>query len=148
MNTYPLSDEYMIFDEESKRYELTEKFVMNELGINLSARSKNATAVKRVLKLASMQVYRFIHEHSVYNELQDHIIATTAGGRRIIKEAMAEQLTYLTFGGDVSRVHDWEKRKMYIDDNAKAILYETLPEIGTTICYSGKFTILNGGKNA
>ena len=139
MNIYPLSDDYMIYDKTTSKYVLTEKYVSDQLGINLVARSKNEAAIKRVLKLASNQVYRFIHDHNINNNLQDYIIAKTESGRKIIMEAMAEQLTYLTFGGDVSRVHDWEKRSMYLDDNAKSVLYQTIPEIGTTICYTGRF---------
>jgi hypothetical protein len=134
----PYSDEYMIFNEETNHYELTEQCALKELGINLRERSKNDIAIKRFLRLASSQVYRFIHEHNTNNDYQDFIIATTESGRKIIKEAMQEQLIYLSMVGDISRIHDLQKRALYIDDNAKAVLYRTIPEIGTTICYTGR----------
>ena len=134
----PYSDEFMTFNEETKHYELTEQCALKELGINLRERSKNDVAIQRFLRLASSQVYRFIHEHNTDNDYQDHIIANTESGRKIIKEAMQEQLIYLSMVGDISRVHDLQKRALYIDDNAKAVLYRTIPEIGTTICYTGR----------
>ena len=137
--TLPYSDEHMIYDYDTHRYILTEKYVNEELGINLKNILKNEIAMKRALKQASNQVYRFIHSHNTAESFQDYIIAKTESGRKIIKEAMTEQLMYLTMGGDVSRVHDWEKRAMYLDDNAKDILMTTIPEIGTSICYTGRF---------
>lgn len=135
----PYSDEHMIYDYETHRYILTEKFALDELGINLKNILINDVAVKRALKQASNQVYRFIHSCNTAESLQDYIIAKTESGRKIIKEAMAEQLMYLTMGGDISRVHDWEKRAMYLDDNAKDVLMQTIPEIASSICYTGRF---------
>ncbi len=139
MVAYPYSDEHMIYDKETHQYVLTEKFAHEVLGINLKERTKNQTAINRFLRLASNQCYRFIHEHNTNNDFQDFIIAKTESGRKIIKEAMGEQLIYLTYGGDISRVHEWDKRAMYLDDNAKSVLMKTIPEIGTTICYTGTF---------
>lgn len=137
--TYPYSDEHMIYDYDTHHYILTEAFAMQELGINLSSILKSDTAVKRALKQASNHVYRFIHSHNTAEEFQDYIIAKTEMGRKIIKEAMAEQLTYLMMCGDASRVLDVEKRALYIDDNAKEILMRVIPEIATSICYTGRF---------
>lgn len=136
---HPYSDEHMIYDFETHHYVLTEAYAMQELGINLESVLKSDTAVKRALKQASNQVYRFIHSHNTAEGFQDYIIAKTESGRKIIKEAMAEQLTYLMMSGDASRVLDKEKRDLYIDDNAKEILMRTIPEIATSICYTGRF---------
>ena len=137
--TLPYSDEHMIYDFETHHYILTEGCVLQELGINLKAISKNDNAIKRVLKQASNQVYRFIHSHNTAEDFQDYIIAKTQNGRKLIKEAMLEQITYLLDVGDPSKILDMEKRGMYIDDNAKEILMRTIPEIATSICYTGRF---------
>lgn len=142
-NTYPLSDEYMIYNEQAKRYVLTEKDVLDNLGINLSARMKskngstNLNVINSLLNLASVHVYRFIHEHSINNSWQDCVIANTEKGRQIIKEAMEQQLVYVLTIGDLSRSTDSAKRAFWFDDTAKEILYQTIPEIGTSILYTG-----------
>ena len=136
---YPYADEYMIYDYETHRYILTEKCVLEELGINLAERSKNQVARANLLKLASAQVYRFIHEHNTANDFQDYVIAKTETGRKIIKEAMQHQLTYLMMVGDLSRSTDINKRMLWFDDNAKQTLYRPIPEIASSICYTGRF---------
>ena len=144
--TYPYSDDRMTYDYETHRYILTEKSVLEELGINLAERSKNEVARANLLKLASAQVYRFIHEHNVANDFQDYIIAKTESGRKIIKEAMQHQLTYLMMVGDLSRSADINKRALWFDDNAKQVLYRPIPEIATSVCYTGRFNcMLNFG---
>jgi hypothetical protein len=141
MTKLPYSDSYMIYNNSDHHYILTEKCALESLGINLKERTKNEVAIKRVLRLASTQVYGFIHEHNTNNDLQDFIIAKTESGRKIIREAMEEQLLYLTLGGDISRVHDWQKQAMFLDSSAKRVLYRTIPEIGTTVCYTGALPI-------
>ena len=143
-NIYPLSDEYMIYNEQLRRYILTEKDVLENLGIDLPARlrckngSSNANSINALLNLASVHVYRFIHEHNVNNDWQDCVIANTQKGRQIIKEAMEQQLIYLLTIGDLSRSTDSTKRAFWFDDTARDILYQTIPEIGTTILYTGR----------
>ncbi len=136
---FPYNDEYMIFDKFSHRYVLTEKDAFDNLAINLSERIPNENVRKRVLRNISIEIYNYIHSHNTANEWQDFIIAKTENGRNIIKEAMEEQLIYFLTVGDPTRTLDAEHRKMGIDEKAKAILLTTIPEIGTTILYTGKF---------
>lgn len=138
--TYPYSDEFMVYDYENHRYILTEKDVEVNLGISLSARSKNANARAQVLKQVSRQIYSFIHDYSFTGSeiVKDYVIATTENGRKKIKEAMEQQLIYFLTVGDVSRTTDETKRKMRIDETAKSILEEYLPELGTNLLYTGK----------
>ena len=138
--TYPYSDEFMVYDYENHRYILTEKDVEVNLGISLSARSKNANARAQVLKQVSRQIYSFIHDYSLTGSeiVKDYVIATTENGRKKIKEAMEQQLIYFLTVGDVSRTTDETKRKMRIDETAKSILEEYLPELGTNLLYTGK----------
>lgn len=140
----PISDEFMIYNEEYNRYILTEKDVVTNLGIDINDRVKNPEAINSLLNQISIQVYRFIHEHNVANVVQDYIIATTEMGRKIIKTAMEEQLIYVMTNGDLSRSTDKEKRALWFDDNAKEVLMTPIKEIGTHILYSGKFVMFRG----
>ena len=47
--TYPYSDDYMVFEPNSKRYILTEKDVSDYLAIDLTARLKNKNVVNSLL---------------------------------------------------------------------------------------------------
>ena len=140
----PISDEFMIYNEEYNRYILTEKDVVTNLGIDINDRVKNPEAINSLLNQISIQVYRFIHEHNVANVVQDYIIATTEMGRKIINTAMEEQLIYVMTNGDLSRSTDKEKRALWFDDNAKEVLMTPIKEIGTHILYSGQFVMFRG----
>lgn len=140
---YPYSDNYMIFDEQTGRYILTENYVREQLGIDLSEaiNERNTTnqqiAVKRVLRQVSNAVYNFIHQYNVSTDLQDFIIKKVPSARVMIQEAMAEQFLYMSAKGDLSRSTDKEKRALAMDENAKAVLERVLPELGICILYTG-----------
>ena len=78
---YPYDDEYMIFDKTTGHYVLTEKYVIEQLGIDLSSRINERNAINpsalvaRFLKQASNMVYNYIHEFNTANCLQDLLIA-------------------------------------------------------------------------
>lgn len=135
----PISDEFMIYSEEFKRYILTEKDVVTNLGIDINKRLKNPNAVNSLLNQISIQVYRYIHEHNVANSFQDYVISHTETGRKIIKCAMEEQLIYVMVNGDLSRSTDKEKSEHWFDNNAREVLLTPIPEIGTHVLYCGHF---------
>lgn len=141
--TYPYNDDFMIFDEELGQYVLTEKYAFEKLGLSLfeSANERNSPnaqiAVKRILVQCSNMIYNYIHQFSFYNRRQDYWIATLPSARRMIMRSMGEQLLYMSMVGDLSRSTDIEKRRFAIDENAKRILEQTLPEIGVCIIYGG-----------
>lgn len=55
----------------------------------------------------------------------------------MIMRAMGEQLLYMSMVGDLSRSTDPQKRNFSIDENAKRVLEQTLPEIRKSILYGG-----------
>lgn len=134
---HPYSDDFMIFDEKTGHYVLTEKYAFERLGLELyeDVNDRNSVnqqiAVSAILRQCSNLIYNFIHQFSVYNKRQDCIIATSPRMRQVIMEAMGEQLLYMAQVGDLSRSTDMEKRKLAIDENAKTML------INSGICYSG-----------
>ncbi len=133
----PYDDDYMTFDKLTGHYVLTEKYALDQYGLDLytDANDRNSTnvqiAVKAILKRVSTLIYNFIHEFSIYNQRQDCIIATNPQMRKVIMEAMGNQLLYMSQVGDLSRSTDENKRKIAIDENAKSIL------INSGICYCG-----------
>lgn len=139
---YPYDDEYMIFDKKSGRYILTEKCVLDKIGIDLSGRINERNAInptaliQSYLKRTSNMVYNYIHQHND-SRIQDLLIAKIPSLRRIIQEALEDQFLYVATVGDVSRSTDKDRRAMSIDENCKADLLQDVPELGTTILYTG-----------
>lgn len=133
----PYDDDYMTFDKLTGHYVLTEKYALEQYGLDLyeDVNDRNSTnaqlAVGAILKQVSRLIYNFIHGFSIYNDRQDHIIATSPRMRKVIMDAMGNQLLYMSQVGDLSRSTNAEKRKLAIDENAKSIL------INSGICYCG-----------
>lgn len=142
--TYPYNDEYMIFDEITRRYVLTEKCITDSLGIDIVGRINGRNAInqqvmiKRLLKLVSNHIYNFIHTYNVNTAKQDYYIATVPSLRKIIQTAMEEQFLFVSQVGDLSRSSDPQKRLQYIDEQAKMTLGQIVPELGRSILYTGR----------
>lgn len=134
----PYSDEYLFYDDLSGQYVLTEKAVLDYLGINLTNAAKDAsTGVKALLKRVSVLTYRRIHENATDEKQRDCIVATTETGRKIIFDAMLEQFFYMKNVGDLSLSVDKEKRLLYFSDTAQEILEQNIPEVGFSLLYVG-----------
>ena len=142
--TYPYSDEYMVFDNVTNHYILTEKYVTEILAIDLDERITDRTTINpqamknRLLRMASNHVYNFIHEHNINAEKQDYWISVIPSLRPIIQQAMGEQLTYILQVGDLTRSADLSKRSVWFDKSAQDILAQTVTELGTSILYTGR----------
>lgn len=135
---FPYSDEYMRYDYKTHHYVLTKKYILEELGVDLDKGIKgSAKNSELILRRISNLVYNFIHKHSANNNFQDYIIAKTEKGRDILFRAMSEQFLYMRMVGDLSTSTDYNKRALALDDTVLGILYEDIPEIQTTICYTG-----------
>ena len=143
MIAYPYSDDYMTYDYNTHRYVLTLKNVVENLGIDLESRMTTPNSIPSLLNRVSLRIYSFIHSHNTDNAYQDLIIAKTEDGRRIIKEAMEEQLIYLLTVGDLSRSTNETERKMSIDSTAIELLLQPIREIGCTILYCGRLPFVN-----
>lgn len=139
-----ISDNYLIYDKFKKRYILTPKCVLDELGINLEVRlnvKKSSTpqaTVNAFLDRVSYLIYNYIFKHNDKQTLQyilDNVIST----REIIKEAMKCQLLYILSVGDLTMSTDINKRKFWLDDSAYAILLRELPETGKSLLYTGRY---------
>ena len=140
---YPYSDEHMIFDEESKRYVLTSKYVFEVLGVDLEGALSERKAVnvqamvKQFLTEVSDDIYNFIHLHSANNARQDYLIATIPSLRNIIKKAMGQQFIYSRLNGLLGYSVEKEKQEAVICSKAKETLSQTVPELCVSILYTG-----------
>lgn len=155
---YPFDDDYMIYDFDSHRYVLTPKCVFDELNVNLAQRlnvtgSANAQiAPNQVLNQISTTVYSEIYDRSNQNEIQEYALAKCPSLRKIIKEAMKQQVLYFLFNGDVSvyggvDVKKGTKAPSYNDrilaPMAEKILSRPVKELGgVSILYGGHYPIV------
>ena len=140
MPNYPYSDDYLQYDYIMHRYVLTAKDVQENLGVNLD-RFDSPNAVDAILRQISIKIYAFIHEYNIANDLQDYIIAKTETGRKIIKEAMEQQFLYESAVGNVDLILSADKRGFRIAPITESVLLRIIPEIGTTILYTGNLRL-------
>lgn len=138
----PYDDDDMTFDEERGQYILTEHALMSR-GIDLRAElAETATVtpescIKTVTYLASDMIYGYLHGFSSDNNRQDYFIAKLVSLRKIIFEAMLYQAIYIRSVGNLFLSTDEKDRRAAIDETAKMWLAKTVPELGTSILYSG-----------
>lgn len=130
----PISD-YMVYNELTGRYRLTKDYAF-ELDSDIVNELKNPNDINTLLEEVSDDIYEFIHEYNVNNDLQDRILSHTIGGRKVLLLAMRKQLLYVCGVGDVSLFLD-DKRKYVVSDKAIKELENTIPEIGRSILYPG-----------
>lgn len=139
----PYSDYYIKYDELTGHYILTERDLIESVGLDLRTRiGEGATVnpeavISRFLQLTSDMVYGYIHKHNINNKRQDEIIAKTSAGREIIRRAMEYQALYLANVGNLSYSTKPDERAVAIDETCKAVLYTTIPEVGICILYTG-----------
>jgi hypothetical protein len=140
---YPYSDNFMVFDEENKRYVLTNEYVMQRLGVDLAGTANERglvnpqIAVKHLLEEVSDDIYNFIHSHNLNTAKQDYLIATVPSLRLIIQKAMGQQLLYSRMNGFMAYSADKDKQFMAICPKARQTLLQVVPEIGISILYTG-----------
>ncbi len=145
---YPFNDKYMTYDLKLHRYQLTQDYIVDILGIDIERRiasnkGVNATAViNQFLKSVSTIVYNYIYSHNTAKALQ-WIIAKCPSARDIIQNAMGEQAKYMLTVGDMSRSTDESKRRMALDIQAKMIIdNQEVEETGAVLSYIGSYSFV------
>ena len=132
----PYSDDYLTYNENTGRYVLTTKNLLENYGIDLTS-SANGVGAQGILNMVSISIYNYIHKHNINTAMQDYMIASTETGRKIINDAMCMQFMYIRQAGYLSRSTDKDKRAMAIDEDAKEILMQVIPEFGCSVLYCG-----------
>lgn len=105
-NNYPLSDSDMIYDYDKHRYILTTEYALNRLGIDLvsklgGVRAVNAAAsVNALLDVRiSLRIYSILYAHND-KQLLEYIIAKSPDARKVLMEAMGQQLLHIVTYGE------------------------------------------------
>ena len=132
-NTYPMSDDAMIYDFTKHRYILTPQYVLNNLGIDLyekmgGARTVNATTAINVLLdvRVSLKVYSMIYAHQD-KKLMEYVMAKSPSARKVLLEAMSSQLVDLVTYG--------EKEKEQVSVTTYNILLQPIEETHRSLLY-------------
>lgn len=151
---YPYSDEHLVYDYEEHKYRLTPKFVLDKLNVDLKARlnAKGSYSVENlaqnILDQISDEIYSFIYQHNMNNELQEFILAKCPSARDMIRNAMKEQVLYFLANGDLNQYSGVNLRSGQTMENfydkaispiAKNILAKQLKETGVSILYQGQY---------
>lgn len=140
--TYPYNDEYMVVDELTGHYVLTEAALLSR-GIDLRARLSETSTVSpenvinNVLQTASDMIYQFIHDHNFNNQMQDCMILKVPSARQIVYRAMLYQAVYVCTVGNLYLSKDKTERAAAIDVLAQSILNNVMPEVGYSLLYTG-----------
>ena len=105
----PYSDNYMTYDTSEHRYILTDAFVREKMNIELSdlfdtsaATADIANEKARFLDRVSLMIYGFIYRLCPLRYVKERELALDASCRIPLRQAMAEQIRYIMFNGDLS----------------------------------------------
>ena len=134
----PYSDDYLFYDETTGHYVLTEKALVENVGVNLRERMAETalvnpdTAIKSFTRTVSDMIYQFIHEHSIDNRRQDSLISSVPELRQIIQKAV-----YVLNVGNLYLSVKPEERAVAIDYLAQSVLGNVVPCLGISIIYGG-----------
>lgn len=141
--TCPYSDDYLFYNEETGHYELTEKGLIVQGGVDLrtdlaaKATISPEEAINQFAQTISDMIYQFIHDHNVNNDRQDYLIATIPELRQIILRAMGYQARYVFLVGDLYLSTKPEERAIAINHLAQSVLNNTVRCLGCSILYGG-----------
>ena len=140
--TYPYSDDFMVFNTRTNKYELTERALLAH-GINVRAMmgpnpSVDPTyVINQISRRTSQLIYNYIHQFNCNTHRQDMIIAATPSFRPKMYEILGAQAVYMIDNGDLSLSTNPEEKKQAIDEVAKGMLAEEIAEYGFSILYGG-----------
>lgn len=155
------SDTYMIYDSERHRYTLTTAFVSERLNIDLASRLNTAGSIDQsqaaalLLERVSSAVYSYIYAMGIDNTVQEYILGTDEQMRRLIMDAMSEQVLYMLVNGDLGLASGVDAASMSgagqslfydarIAPNTKALLERNLTAYGVPIVFMARFPIRYG----
>lgn len=138
----PYNDDYMVFNKITGRYVLTEQAFI-DFGYNLRDQiiEGGVVAPENIIqgffRTVSDMVYGYIHSFSADNMRQDRFIAALPSLRNIIMKAMLYQAAFVYLNGNLTLSVKPEDKAAAIDTTCKDYLGQTVPELGTSILYTG-----------
>lgn len=107
--TYPYTDNDMVYDFKKHRYILTAAAAQNALNVVLSAALNSsdpqnpAAEVENFLNEVSMSVYEYIYSHSRSRQVIEYLLAKEPNFREVLKEAMEWQAKYFYVNANIAQ---------------------------------------------
>ena len=104
----PVSDRYMAYDANAHRYVLTDAFVCEKMNISLEPLLDNSLSLDlangkaMLLDRVSAMIYSYIYRLCPLYYYKERELALVEAYREPLMLAMAEQLRYVIFNGDIS----------------------------------------------
>ena len=158
-DSFPYSADDMEYSTETHRYKLTNEYVLKVTGINLQEvlnpgmMSQPQQVSQNYLEQISKEIYEYIYETNDETLKQEYLLAKLPSLRKIIREAMLQQVLYVLNGGDLGLYNGVnlktgqildprQLQQVGISPYAKRELNTQLPEIGVAITYQGKLPLL------
>ncbi len=157
-NSFPYSDDDMEYSTETHRYTLTPAYVLEETGMTLNQvlnpgmMSQPQKVEQLYLEQISKSIYKFIYSTNNENDKQEYLLAKLPSLRKIIREAMLQQVIYVLKGGDLGlyngvnvktgQIMDPRQlQQVRISSDAKRELDTQVPELKVAITYQGEIPI-------
>lgn len=98
----------MVYNEKTRRYRLTNEYVLNQLGTDLNSvlydefDTNTGTLAERTLKYVSDMVYDYLLMHSADYNYVCELIETSERVNELFKNALGYQLFYFLQVGDLA----------------------------------------------
>ena len=144
----------MTYDIDKHQYILTLGYVKDRLGVDLPEHLNTAPSddpqmvAQYKLEQISNEIYSYIYDHNNNNEAQEFYACKLESTRKVIRDAMIEQLTYEMVSGALSQfsgvniktgqvIEQDKLRKAIIGFNAEKILNRIVPDLGIALTYQG-----------
>lgn len=138
----------MIYDYTHHRYVLTEKAVLQELGVNLqtyldqSGDANPSTMAQRIAKMISAHFYAWVYAHTTNKRYVEYLLAKYPPCREIVRECLVNETYYALKNGDfwnyADDEHGFDKK---VSQTTRLLLEEPLPN-GFRLLYRGAFSSL------
>lgn len=157
-NSFPYSADDMTYSTETHRYTLTNAYVLAKTGISLQQvlnpgmMSDPQQVSQFYLEQISKEIYEYIYETNSDNYKQEFLLAKHPALRKIIREAMLQQVLYVLKGGDLGfyngvniktgQILDPRQlQQVGISPYAKRELNTQIPDVRVAITYQGDIPI-------
>lgn len=152
-----LNTQEMFYDDTTSRYILTPKGVLNNLGENLETRlnkrraNNDENVAQNILNQISFEVYSYIYAHTQYPSFIEKVIKYDDQAKKIVKDAMLQQVAYTLVNGSLNLhsgvdIRKGSKMEGFYDRSiaplAKMTLDRTVDFLGVPLTYTGTLSFI------
>lgn len=143
---YPFNDDAMLYDYKKHQYVLTERYVLETLGVNLSLYLDStgdenvSTLGQRVLRRVSDFFYNYVYAHGSNKYFIEYLLAKYPPCRDIVKDCLVDEVYYQLRNGDFFNSADVGSQiEKWVSPTTRMRLQEELPN-GVCLVYQGHYT--------